>query len=248
MARIKFGSIVTAGAGSLGGHTFQHSRGGAQLRTKPVNKKKPSFEQSLIRSYNPKLQAGWRNLSDSDRSVWLAFADSYKIENAAHTGSHLSAHSLWMKYQYLYVMEGRSFQLNPLKAIDGPLGPELITNGSFDGPDNWNFQGSWSYAVGSALYSGSGIYSISQSVVLTSGTVYQLSFRTFSASATPYMWIFDQGAAYLFCAPYQTYRSVPEGLASFDVTCCTNAVGIRLYARPPSGSFNITDISIREIL
>jgi hypothetical protein len=70
MARIKFGALVTSGSGSLGGHTIQHSRGGMQLRNKPINKKPASQAQLIIRSRILQLQGLWRSLTNAQRSSW----------------------------------------------------------------------------------------------------------------------------------------------------------------------------------
>ncbi|MBA7553374.1 hypothetical protein ES705_45965 [subsurface metagenome] len=59
MAIVKFGSIVTGGSGSLGGHTIQNSRSGYLLRNKPLPKKSRTQAQYLIRS--------------SGHSLWLKY-------------------------------------------------------------------------------------------------------------------------------------------------------------------------------
>lgn len=96
MALLKFGSLVTAGTGSLGGHTIQHSKGGMQLRNKPISRNQPSESQRLIRSINPLLQKGWRDLSDTQRKVWNDYAPA-----------PLSGHAFWMKCMYYYYYSGK---------------------------------------------------------------------------------------------------------------------------------------------
>ena len=122
MAILKFGSFVTEGSGSLAGHTIQNSKGGLQLRTKPVPKNYPSPDQSAIRSYNKIMQQGWRDLSQSERSAWNNYAISYTIQNKYGDRHILSGHSLWMKLQFGSLASG--FPLNPY-LLPGMLGPEL---------------------------------------------------------------------------------------------------------------------------
>jgi len=111
MALLKFGALVTSGSGSLGGHTIQHSKGGMQLRNKPMSISIPSDAQLLIRSYNPILQAGWKSLTDAQRLVWNN-----------HAKYPLSGHDLWMKLQFFQLEAG--FPLFP-DMLTVALGSEL---------------------------------------------------------------------------------------------------------------------------
>ena len=144
MARLKFGSIITSGSGSIGGHTIQNSRGGVQLRTKPINKKQPTAAQSLIRSYNPQLQQGWRDLSEDNRIQWNAYAAGHGVYNKNGDKYPLSGHSLWMRFNYEYISNGFVFQPNVFKATIGPLGKELILNGNFENGFTSGVAQSWS--------------------------------------------------------------------------------------------------------
>ena len=131
MAKLKFGALVTSGSGSLGGHTIQNSKGGPQLRTKPIARNMPSDSQRAIRSINPILQTGWKNLTDSQRQIWNNYAKH-----------PLCGHDLWMKYQYTRVVEELPFLSDPSKHLSTYLGPELILNGSFSaGGSFWSKTG-----------------------------------------------------------------------------------------------------------
>ena len=155
MARIKFGALVTSGSGSVGGHTIQNSKGGMQLRTKPSYKGRPSFAQSLIRSYNSKLQEGWRLLTDTQRKEWDVFAFSHSISNQKGTDHFISGHSLWLKFQFPYISNGFAFQPSPYIARYGPLSSELVDQIAWCavGLPFWDLvQGSW-YGDGSSLIS-----------------------------------------------------------------------------------------------
>ena len=82
MAILKFGAIVTEGSGSLGGHTIQNSKGGMQIRNKPIPHGNPSASQTLIRSINPQIQAGWRALTDAQQKIWNDWPVTHGIMNA----------------------------------------------------------------------------------------------------------------------------------------------------------------------
>lgn len=113
--RVKFGSFVTEGQGSLGGHTIQRSNYGSQLRSKPVPKRSPSFSQSFIRSIIPIIQQGWKDLTSDQRKLWL---------NANVNG--ITGHSLWMQLQFTRLHEGLPFLYYPSNALPTYLGDELV--------------------------------------------------------------------------------------------------------------------------
>jgi hypothetical protein len=145
---VKFGAIVTEGSGSLGGHTIQHSKGGMQLRTKPIPRGIPSASQILIRSINPLLQAGWKQLTDAQRRIWNNWPIIHGIFNAHGDHRPLSGHSLWMKYQFGRLIEGLSFLPDPSLYLPDYFGPELIFNGSFDTGNGWSIIGSITFPAG----------------------------------------------------------------------------------------------------
>lgn len=113
MAVIKFGSVVTGGRGSLGGSTIQPDRSGHIWRNKPMPKKSRTQAQSVIRSINKTMQAGWRSLTDQDRKVWNDYAINKPVFNRSGEKHPLSGHSLWMKYQFLYLRVNAPFELDP---------------------------------------------------------------------------------------------------------------------------------------
>lgn len=68
--KAKFGSIVVAGSGKIGGHVAARNRAGAYIRTKvtPVNPQ--SAAQGLVRSRLASLASGWRSLTAAARLAW----------------------------------------------------------------------------------------------------------------------------------------------------------------------------------
>lgn len=126
MALIKFGSVVTDGSGKLGGHVFQNSKGGMQLRTKPIPSGKPSLSQISIRSINKTLQKGWHDLTDAQRKVWNDWAVSHSIMTVRDPRKPISGHDLWMKYQYQRLVESLPFLSDPSLHLPTYLGPEIF--------------------------------------------------------------------------------------------------------------------------
>lgn len=137
LMKCKFGALATGGSGSLSGQTLQNSRGGYQLRTKPVNKKQPSNSQRTIRTYNSIMHAGWKSLSDIERFRWMSYASENPVYNRKGEKHTLSGQSLWFKYQYSRMVLQIPFLSDPSKHALDPLGPELIANGDFSSSAGW---------------------------------------------------------------------------------------------------------------
>jgi hypothetical protein len=76
--KIKFGSIVVAGSGKIGGHVAARNRAGAYMRTKvtPVNPN-TSF-QAAVRNVLSALSTGWGALTPGQRTEWNGAVDSFK--------------------------------------------------------------------------------------------------------------------------------------------------------------------------
>lgn len=75
--KMKFGAIVVAGSGKIGGHVAAKNRSGAYLRTKvtPIN---PSTTAQLgARNRLTGLSQGWRGLTANQRSAWNSAVSDY---------------------------------------------------------------------------------------------------------------------------------------------------------------------------
>jgi len=68
--KIKFGAIVVAGSGKIGGHVASKNRAGAYLRTKttPTNPNTPA--QAQARSILGSLSTAWGLLTEDQRKSW----------------------------------------------------------------------------------------------------------------------------------------------------------------------------------
>jgi hypothetical protein len=75
--KMKFGALVVAGSGKVGGHVASRNRAGAYLRTKvtPVN---PSTSSQLtVRQRLTNFSQAWRGLTEAQRAAWNAAVGSY---------------------------------------------------------------------------------------------------------------------------------------------------------------------------
>lgn len=68
--KIKFGSIVVAGRGKIGGHVASRNRAGSYMRTKvtPVNPQ--TSDQTTVRNRFSGISSGWRGLTAAQRAAW----------------------------------------------------------------------------------------------------------------------------------------------------------------------------------
>jgi hypothetical protein len=75
--KAKFGSIVVAGSGKIGGHVASRNRAGSYFRTKviPVNPS-TSFQQA-IRNRLTSLSQAWKALTPVQRAAWNAAVGDY---------------------------------------------------------------------------------------------------------------------------------------------------------------------------
>jgi hypothetical protein len=70
--KIKFGALVTAGSGSIGGHVATKNRSGAVLRTKVTPTNPSTAAQAAVRSLFSSLSQSWRSLTQAQRDAWNA--------------------------------------------------------------------------------------------------------------------------------------------------------------------------------
>ena len=75
--KIKFGALVVAGRGKIGGHVASRNRAGAYLRTKvtPVNPQ--SLDQIACRNRLAGISTDWRDLTAAQRVAWNAAVADY---------------------------------------------------------------------------------------------------------------------------------------------------------------------------
>lgn len=79
--KTKFGSIIVAGSGKIGGHVAAKNRSGAYIRTKvtPVNPN--SSAQAAVRSRLVNFSQAWRGLIPAQRAAWNGAVSDYKKTN-----------------------------------------------------------------------------------------------------------------------------------------------------------------------
>jgi hypothetical protein len=224
--RVKFGSLITEGAGSLGGHTIQKSNYGSQLRSKPVNKKNPTFSQSLIRSYYSIIHGGWRALSNAERTLWS--------KSAPHP---LSGSQFWFQVQFTRLHEGLPFLVNPANRLNTYLGPELIDQ------DLWNAPGlawwseideGWS-GDGTSLFHNGSYSRVRKNLFWDIGSIYRVRLNCKFSSGYIFAPYDGTGSAFaIYSSNFYTFFYSPD-----DRT--------RMYIAADGSSISISFLSIKQV-
>lgn len=75
--KTKFGSIIVAGSGKIGGHVASKNRGGSYLRTKVTPANAKTSYQTAVRARFTALSQGWRGLTQDARDAWNAAVADY---------------------------------------------------------------------------------------------------------------------------------------------------------------------------
>ena len=69
-AKIKFGALVVAGRGKIGGHVLSRNKGGAYIRTKVTPNNPSSTDQVTIRNNFTASSQAWKGLTAAQRLEW----------------------------------------------------------------------------------------------------------------------------------------------------------------------------------
>lgn len=117
----------------------------------------------------------------------------------------------------------------------GPIGPELVTNGGFVGSAaGWTLGSNWAYGSNSVIHSTGPVSVLSQSILITAGQNYQISFNLLNTDLITSMGVFLGGAQLGTVSAIDTYTF--EGFAGSSST---------LLEFSCSDIFELTDISVR---
>jgi len=117
--KTKFGAIIVAGSGKLGGHVASKNRAGSYMRTKvtPVNPQ--SVAQGEIRGRFTTLSQGWKGLLQTERDAWNAAVSDYTRTDIFGDLRSPSGANLYQRLNNILVLCGES-------ALDTPPLPQAV--------------------------------------------------------------------------------------------------------------------------
>jgi hypothetical protein len=75
--KTKFGSIIVAGSGKIGGHVASKNRAGSYLRTKVTPANAQTAFQVAVRGRFTTLAQAWRGLTQAQRDAWNAAVGAF---------------------------------------------------------------------------------------------------------------------------------------------------------------------------
>jgi hypothetical protein len=124
--KAKFGAIVVAGSGKLGGHVASRNRAGAYFRTKvtPVNPNTSS--QANVRTRLTTFSQAWRALTEVQRAAWNAAVQDYARTDIFGDIKNPSGFNLFQRINNNLAQIGVA-QINVPLAPDDVVGPVTLT-------------------------------------------------------------------------------------------------------------------------
>lgn len=124
--KLKFGAIVVAGSGKVGGHVASRNRAGAYLRTKvtPVNPQ--STAQLTVRARLTTLAQAWRGITAAQRAAWIGVVGDYAKTDIFGDLKNPSGFNLYQRLNNNLLTVGAAQIASPL--APGPVLSVAITS------------------------------------------------------------------------------------------------------------------------
>jgi len=121
--KMKFGAIVVAGSGKIGGHVASKNRGGAYLRTKvtPSNPNTPA--QASARALLSSLATAWSELTEAQRLGWNAAVKDFATTDIFGDIKNPSGINLHIKLNANLVNAGLAQIVNAPAKVEVPFSP-----------------------------------------------------------------------------------------------------------------------------
>lgn len=95
--KVKFGAIIVAGSGKIGGHVITKNRAGAAMRTKVTPSNPRTSYQSNARANLTSISKSWAGLTEAQRLQWNAASTNFKKTNVFGDGVTPSGFNLYQK-------------------------------------------------------------------------------------------------------------------------------------------------------
>lgn len=122
--KVKFGSIVTAGSGKIGGHVASRGRAGAYMRTKVTPTNRRTTAQQSVRNRLATIAAGWKALTDAQRNAWNTAVAAFSKTNIFGDKVQPSGINLYQAVNNGLSQAGQSLVTVP----PSPVALPLLTN------------------------------------------------------------------------------------------------------------------------
>jgi len=119
---MKFGALVVAGSGKIGGHVASKNRGGAYLRTKTTPSNPNTSYQAGARSLLASLASQWRELTEAQRLAWNGAVAQFATTDIFGDIKNPSGINLFVKLNANLANSGQAQLTSPPEKIEVPTG------------------------------------------------------------------------------------------------------------------------------
>lgn len=111
--KIKWGALVVAGSGKVGGHVAARNRAGAYIRTKvtPINPQTVA-QQGVRNSFTTNSQA-WKGLTEAQRGAWNSAVEDFKSTDVFGDLKSPSGFNLYMRLNNNLLAAGQAIIPDP---------------------------------------------------------------------------------------------------------------------------------------
>lgn len=121
--KIKFGSLVVAGSGKIGGHVASKNRGGAYLRTKVTPSNPQTVRQLTARSILASLSSAWSGLSAAARASWSNAVANFATTDIFGDIRNPSGNNLYVKLNTNLINTGQATLSVAPEKLEVPFSP-----------------------------------------------------------------------------------------------------------------------------
>lgn len=112
--KAKFGSVVVAGSGKLGGSVFSIHRGRAIFSKINLPAGSSSISQFAHRSLFASIVSRWRTLTETERTAWSVLAASLTSVDVFNDFHRLDGYHAFVKCNYYRLLFSHSLLLSPV--------------------------------------------------------------------------------------------------------------------------------------
>lgn len=119
--KVKWGLMVVAGSGKLGGHVAARNKGGSYFRTKVTPANPQSTSQLEVRTFFTQNAQAWRGLTENQRDAWNTGSSNYSTTNIWGDALDLSGSQLHQQLNQNLLLIGESVitDIPQPQAVDG---------------------------------------------------------------------------------------------------------------------------------
>lgn len=111
--KAKFGAIVVAGSGKVGGHVFSKNRGGAYMRTKVTPANPNTVAQQNVRAILSSLSQSWSGLTEAQRLAWQGAVTDWSGTDIFGDIKNPSGVNLYVRLNSVLLNAGKAVIANP---------------------------------------------------------------------------------------------------------------------------------------